>query len=288
MKLDMMKELLALQNYGSFSQTAEKLFLTQPSLSRHIAAMEKELGVSLLRRDTHRLEFTEEGLEACRTFQKILNLYDGLCTDFERKKAGIKGTLRLGTLYYTVHEDLKDVTMRFWKEYPNARLVTYSWQPKDVYAALMEQRIDLGILPRTRYGAEKGLLFQDFEITGGVAMLPADHPLAQKDSVTLEELSQETLLLLDDDLYLSASILEGLEDAGFHPKDTSMTPHTDTVPYAIIDHKGIYIVGPYNYYGLDKDIRIVKISDEKLRFHKAFAWHRENENPLIQRFLNMV
>jgi len=44
----------------------------------------------------------------------------------------------------------------------------------------------------------------------------------------------------------------------FHPKSTSMTPHTDTVPYAIIDHKGIYIASPYTCHGLEKNIRTVK------------------------------
>ena len=47
MKFEYMRELLGLQRYGSFTLTSEKMFIAQPSLSRHISAMEKELGVRL-------------------------------------------------------------------------------------------------------------------------------------------------------------------------------------------------------------------------------------------------
>ena len=289
MKFEYMRELLGLQRYGSFTLTSEKLFIAQPSLSRHISAMEKELGVSLIKRDTHQVVFTKEGLEACKTFRKILNTYDNYLHQLEKSKAGIIGTLRIGMLYYTIRHDFGTVLPRFQKAYPNVEISSNSWQPKDVYPALLEQRIDIGVLPRSQFGERNGLLFKDFDKSHAVVMMSNEHPLAIKEEVALSELHEETVVLLRDDPYLTETVLEALQHAGFTPSKTTQTEHTDTVPRELLHSGGIYITGAgYSFPGYENEIAILPISDPDLFFYKSYAWYKENDNPLISCVLNTI
>lgn len=289
MKFEYMRELLGLQRFESFTLTSEKMFIAQPSLSRHIFAMEKELGVVLIKRDTHQVVFTKEGLEACKTFQKILNIYDNYLHQIETSKAGITGTLRIGMLYYTIRRDLGDILPRFQKEYPNVEISSNSWQPKDVYPALLEQRIDIGVLPRSQFGERNGLLFKDFERSHPVVMMSKEHPLAKNEVVALSELHKETLVLLRDDPYLTETVLEVLKNVGFTPSKTIQTEHTDTVPQELLHTGGVYITGSgYSFPGYENEIAILPISDPDLFFCKSYAWNKENDNPLIVRFLNTI
>lgn len=109
------------------------------------------------------------------------------------------------------------VLPRFQKEYPNVEISSNSWQPKDVYPALLEQRIDIGVLPKSQFGERNGLLFKDFDKSHAVVMMPKEHPLAIKEEVALSELHEETVILLRDDPYLTETVLEALQHAGFTP-----------------------------------------------------------------------
>jgi len=66
-----MREFIAFDEYGNFSKTAQSMYITQPALSRHIAEMEKELGVKLLERNKHSVSFTEAGLKVYKQLRKI-------------------------------------------------------------------------------------------------------------------------------------------------------------------------------------------------------------------------
>ena len=95
MRIQYMRELIAIKEQGNYSRAAKSLYVTQPVLSRHIADMEKELGVKLLNRNKHTVELTEVGMKVYLRFQRIVQNYDVLLQDVANFKTGITGTLRL-------------------------------------------------------------------------------------------------------------------------------------------------------------------------------------------------
>ena len=109
MRIEHMRELIAIKKLGNYSKAAKSLFITQPALSRHIADMEKELGIKLLDRNKHNVELTEAGLKVYTQFQHIVQNYDLLLQDINGLKTGITGTLRLGMLYYTIKQDFSSI-----------------------------------------------------------------------------------------------------------------------------------------------------------------------------------
>lgn len=289
MRIQHMRELIAIKEYGNFSRAAESLFMTQPALSRHIADMEKELGIRLLNRDKHKVVFTEAGVKACKSFRRILQTYDNLTHEFSDYKLGTTGSLRLGMLYYTINQDFGNVMTRFAEEYPNVVIKRYSWQPQEVYHALSEDRIDIGVLPRANYADGSLLKFQDILHSGMDVMMAATHPLAKKETVSLDDLKQEICIYLRDDPYSNQCYNEALHRHGFVPKKMIYTENIDTVPFVLQKEHAVYIkAAGFNIVGFEHEIVTRKIVCDGLRVTKSYAYRSDNQNPLIPIFLEMA
>ncbi len=76
MKIQSMREFITLSELKNFNYAAEKLFLSQPTLSRHIKELEEELGVTLFSRSTRRVELTEYGLYFLPFAKRIVSAED--------------------------------------------------------------------------------------------------------------------------------------------------------------------------------------------------------------------
>ena len=160
----------------------------------------KELGVSLIKRDTHRSFFTKEReLEACKTFRKILNTYDNYLHQLEKSKAGITGTLRIGMLYYTIRHDFGTVCLDSRRHILMWRCSSNSWQPKRCISLTAGATYRHRGFYESQFGERNGLLFKDFDKSHAVVMMSKEHPLAIKEEVALSELHEETMVLLRDD-----------------------------------------------------------------------------------------
>lgn len=76
MELSLLREFIVLSQTLNYTKAAEILHLTQPTLSKHIVAMEKELGCSLLERDRRRVELTESGNVFAAAALQMVDTYD--------------------------------------------------------------------------------------------------------------------------------------------------------------------------------------------------------------------
>ena len=286
MKLEYMREFLMLAKYKNFTRAADALFITQPGLSKHMDLLEKELGTSLLTRNTHQVALTEDGEQAIKAFQKILHIFDEYSENLDQKKKGIQGSLRIGMLYYTVHQDLGPILPFFRKQYPNVRIQTISGQPQEIYRALIDETIDIGILPPANYPNRNNLSFKVFNRTGASVMMSVTHPLARRASVTLSDLKKETIVLLKDDPCSTQFIQEALVRCDFQPAQTVEADHIDTVPFTIMEVGGVHINGTgFSIPGYEDQICVIPIDTKELYFEKAFCWNKNNQNSSIPIFI---
>ena len=107
-----MKEFLELADAMNYSAAASKLFISQPTLSRHIQAMEKELGFRIVESSNHGISLTRAGENAEKSFRKILKEYESFLNRNKYFSNEITGALSIGILYYLMggcfDEFLKD------------------------------------------------------------------------------------------------------------------------------------------------------------------------------------
>ena len=289
MSIEHMREFLAIHDEGNFSRAARSLFMAQPALSRHVQELERELGVKLLDRDKHSVRLTEAGERAYKGFRQILRNYERLTDDIASYKGGLVGNLRIGMLYYTIRQDFGDAMERFSAEYPGVRLRRFSYQPQEVFQALAEERIDVGVLPRANYPEADWLCYQDVHTGGLSALVSADHPLASRGGLTLDDLADETGVLLRDDPYSNRCYAEALERVGFAQHSVVYTDNIDTVPLELKRGRFVYLIPQgLPLPGFEGELVEIPIRAEGLSVTKSLAWRADNDNPMVPLFLEIA
>lgn len=194
MELRHLRYFVAVAEEKSFNKAAERLFISQPPLSRQIKQLEEEMGVVLIDRDQRPLKLTEAGVFFYEHAIQILRKSDNLRA-MTMRKGIFDGSLSIGFVASILYGTLPRVISRFRKVYPNIEIKLHelnSWQQTQ---ALTNGKIDVG------FGR---LLFEDASVRrillreeSLVVAVPIDHHIMQqkRHTITIADLSSENLLL---------------------------------------------------------------------------------------------
>ena len=288
MKIEYIREFVLLAEYKNFSLAAKKLFIAQSVLSRHIADLEKDIGAQLLLRGTHFVELTEFGQKAYRIFTKILSQYDSLSKEAVDYRSGLSGALKIGMLYYSIKRDFGDLLPKFQAEFPNISVTSSPYQPHTMYEALIDGRIDIGVLWMARHPGFEQLNYRIIATSNAYALLSVHHRLAGKSSIRMADLADETIILLEEDTVFNKAVTEALDRCGFTPARTQYTAHVDTVPFTVRETNGVHITGGKVVFPQFDDLRAILISDEAMQMERALAYRKDNVNPAIPHFIEVA
>lgn len=127
----------------SFSEAAKRLYLTQPTVSAHISALEKELGVCLLLRTTKEVSLTEEGKALYGYAVQMLDLEQEIREHFGRRKSG-KSVLRIAASTIPSQYLLPEIMVRFRERYPGVRLSVAETDSAGVVGRIVSGEADIG------------------------------------------------------------------------------------------------------------------------------------------------
>lgn len=177
----------------NFHRAAERLTMAQPAVSRIVLELEERLGVKLLERTTRRVRLTESGRYLLEEAQAILGRVEVAENTVRLLSSGTKAILRIGYTTITGHSLVPDIAREFRRSNPQVRLeLTYMTSPEQ-RDRILQDEIDLGFIEGH---------FQSSEIESRpvarhrlMALLPPDHPLTARSSVTVEELAKENLVM---------------------------------------------------------------------------------------------
>lgn len=285
MKFEYIKEFIVLVESKNFTKTAEKLFLTQSALSRHISTIEDELGVLLIQRTTHDFLITSVGEEVYKYFKKIYELRNEMDSIIETYKSGLEGRLTIGMLYYSIEKYVTPIVNAFSMKYSNIQIDFKSLQPHVLIENLLDNKIDIGMIFTIDDSNDLNLNFIKLNKIGYVALMSKSHRLSNRESISLKELEDEKILLFKEDKYSTDITLKALEIAGFKPKEIVYTEHIDTIPFAIEKTGSIHLTSE-DLTNTFSTLKAVKILDEKLYHFTSFAYRKDNNNPAVKLFIN--
>ncbi|WP_028682538.1 LysR family transcriptional regulator [Pseudomonas chlororaphis] len=177
-----------------FTSAASRLGISQSAVSHALKSLEQELGVELIRRHQSLVELTDIGQQLLLRARAIL----GLAATMEQEAAdarGMKrGTLRIGSFGPTSSMKLLPAILRSYREaHPGIEVHIDEGPDRQVLQWLEERRIDVGfvVLPQERFDCFA--LVEDQM----VALIPSQHGLAAKDSVSLAELCDDPFILTE-------------------------------------------------------------------------------------------
>lgn len=285
MKLEYISEFLMLAETLNFSRTAEALYHSQSTLSRHITIVEEAVGAQLLERSTHNVKLTEIGESAVTVFTEMINCYNRLTELAQNSHNQLSGRIMVGLLYYSAGELLPEFISLFQERYPAVSIEVKYLQPHTMYQNILEGKIDLGNMPVSNYPQSENIRFHKFQRQNMIAVMREDHPLAERDAVSLDMLRAESIVELEEDYCSRICTRELLRRTGFTLEKSILSANIESVPYTIKQTNGIHISGEPCKKQESRGLRYLPILDQGFQVDIAFFYSMKNISPLVPLFL---
>ncbi|MHC8339148.1 LysR family transcriptional regulator [Pseudomonas sp. HLT2-19-2] len=179
---------------SGFTAAANRLGISQSAVSHALKSLEQELGVALLRRHQSQVELSDIGQQLLPRARAMLGLANTLRQEAADARGMKRGTLRIGSFGPTSSIKLLPLILQHYRAaHPGIEVHIDEGPDRQVIQWLEERRIDLGfvVLPEDRF--DTFTLIKDQM----VALLPANHPLALRDSLSLSDLCNDPFVLTE-------------------------------------------------------------------------------------------
>jgi len=195
MDLDQLKGFYYVARLGSFTEAAERLYLTQPAISLQVKALERELGERLLERSRRRVRLTAAGEVILAHAEEVLRKVDELEKAGRELKGLERGRLALGSSDTTSLYRLPPLLAKLRASHPGIEVAVRCLMSREIARSLVEGDLDLGILALSEplRGLETIPLFTE---PLGCIVSPR-HPFAKLSRVGVREVRAEPLILLE-------------------------------------------------------------------------------------------
>ena len=197
---------------GSFTKAAEELHYAQSSVSKMIADLEKEWGMTLLERGKSGVRLTSEGEQLLPFLRKILDSCSELDGQIARMHGLETGIVRIGTFSSVAINWLPNLFAQLQKDHPGIEYEMLLGDYNEVERWIQEGRVDCGFLRLPTLAGLTALPLQQDEYK---VVLPAGHPLARYSAIPLQALNDQPFLLLEHGGKTEVSDL--LESRHIHP-----------------------------------------------------------------------
>ena len=194
MTLKQLKAFLALARTLNYANASTELHLSQSALSLSIKSLEEELGGKLFKRNTRRVELTQEGKSLIPYARKLLANWEDMENDVKQRFKLNRGTLNIASMPFVTHAILPEVIQTFSNAHPNLSFSIHDIPNEKIIENVLDGIFELGICfqPILNEQVEfKALFDEDF-----LALIPKTHPLASKKSITWQELYANPFITL--------------------------------------------------------------------------------------------
>ncbi|NVN11427.1 LysR family transcriptional regulator [Nguyenibacter vanlangensis] len=243
---------------GSIRHASEKLSISQPSISTAIAHLEQELGVQLfIRHHAQGLSLTPAGRRLVAEAKRVIQMAEGLYAAASEVTDQVRGQLTVGAMVTLAPMIMPELAHGFMSAYPATEIRQFEADHEQLMERLKRAEIDIAIT-------------YDLQIPEDISFLPlaslpphilvsAAHPFADREEVSLRELADEPLILLD--LPLSREYFFGLFfREGLEPKMYSRSSHQEVVRTMVANGYGYTLanVRPRSDLALDGR-RVVRV-----------------------------
>lgn len=193
MEIRVLKYFLAVAREGSITGAANSLHLTQPTLTRQLQDLEKELGCQLLIRGKHKVTLTAEGIILRKRAEEIVEMVEKTEAEFKTQQDTISGDIYIGGGETDSMKYIAEIIKQIQDEYPEIKFHIYSGNAEDVTEKLDRGLLDFGVLIQpidlSKYD---NITLPEKDVWG--IIIRKDNPLALKNVIKLEDLMNIPLL----------------------------------------------------------------------------------------------
>lgn len=287
MNITQMKYFITAAKCLNFTKAADKLFITQPALSRQIASMEAELNMQLFIRNNRSVRLTPAAVVLLEGFEKIYNEYNVTVAKALNSFQGLSGELNIGILEGTYVGDLfPEVLQHFATYYPNVKVNLRNYSFNALIEGLYANKLDMIITLLFDVESRDKMKYEIIEHTKDHIVVHKDHRLANASYVKLSDFKDDTFIMVstEDSEESPKLIIDACKSCGFNPKvkfasslQEEMLWVQAGVGVCVLDSRNLLFNNDTVRF-LDTDI----ISDPSL----TLAWNVDNYNPMREIFID--
>ncbi|GAA3958052.1 LysR substrate-binding domain-containing protein [Pedobacter ginsengiterrae] len=270
-----------------FRKAADKLFISQPGLSRQIKQMEELLNVELFDRTKKKVELTRAGIYLKQEVDLLFSHVENIKKELTNIEAGNQGELRIGFLGSAAQKIIPELIFKLNKTLPGVRTNLDEMPNKLQIELLDKDMIDLGFvrIHQFKTGISKHLIHQDtFSL-----VLPKHHPMNKASFEAVKKIANEPFIFFssDDSPFYYDLIMGICEDHGFQPKTFHKSVNALTIYKLVEEGLGIAIVPTALQYGYKENVKFVELTHIPQRTELYMIWKDSNRNPVLKNVLDL-
>ncbi len=282
------KYFIAVAEELHYRKAAERLFISQPGLSRQIKQMEEILNAQLFIRNKKNVSLTPAGVYLKGEVEFILNHLELTKKQLKLVNEGSSGELRIGFLGSAMQSIVPKLLVQLQAVNPNIKTSLDELSNHAQVNAVLKDKLDLGFVRLARVPKEL-YIKPVFEDTFSI-VLPKGHDLDASSFKGMKQLKSESFILFSQDyspLYFD-KVMSICEDAGFTPKVSHRSVHAQTI-FTLVENKlGIAIIPTSLQYGFDLNVKFIELKKIKQRAQLSVIWKKDNRNPVLKHGVNLL
>lgn len=254
----------------SFSKAGEKLHLSQPAVSKRIAALEQQLGAKVFDRVNRSISLTDAGRALLPHARRVLQDIEDGRRALSQLSEKVSGRLSIGTSHHIGLHRLPPVLRRYTRQYPDVDLDIHFMDSEVACEAVLAGKLELGIvtLPgQPLPNLQTRLVWPD----PLAVVVSAGHSLTTKKRLTLKELAAHPAVLPDEATYTHRIIKAELQKHGVTPHVRLATNYLETLKMLVAIGLG-WSVLPRSM--LDRSIAEVAVAGFSAKRELGLAWHQ--------------
>ncbi len=271
-----------------FRKAADKLFITQPALSRQIKQLEEYIGAPLLIRDKRNVELTKSGEYLLDEAHFLFNHLDFVKQTISHLQQGEEGELRIGFVGSAMQSVIPDLLKQINKSSPGIHSVLTELPNQEQVDRIRNDHLDLGFIRTIRL--PEGLNKLDVYEENFCLVLPASHPISADNFNSVYDLKDENFILFSSQYshgYYD-KILSIFEDQGFSPKVAHESVHANTIFRLVESELGIGIVPSSLKRGFDLNIKFIELDTIPQRTTLSAIWKTDSRNPILSKVIEFL
>ncbi|ARW08542.1 LysR family transcriptional regulator [Bacillus atrophaeus] len=287
MELRHLQYFIAVAEELHFGKAALRLNMTQPPLSQQIKQLEKELGVTLLKRTKRIVQLTAAGEIFLKQCRMALTQIDQAIEMAQRTARGEHGHLVIGFVGSATYEFLPPIIREYRKMFPSVKIELQEISSHRQEEELLKGNIDIGILHPPLVHPE--LHTETTKSSPCILALPKQHPLALKTSISVKDLANEPIITLAKEAWptLYTDFIKLCEEAGFVPNIVQEATEYQMVIGLVTAGIGITIVPSSARRLFNLDVTYRSVNDFQLKAEWIIAYRKDSQNPVLRQFVDI-
>jgi LysR family transcriptional regulator, transcriptional activator of the cysJI operon len=268
MNYDELKTFVTLAGVKNFTKTAELLTMSQPSVSLHIKNLEQEFQTVLFKRSPKFLQITPTGEILYERAKQMIAMYEQTRQDILEHHHSIKGKLTIGASFTIGEYVLPALLIDLQTAYPELELHVVIGNTEEIVGLVRLYQVDIGLIEGQTN--EKDLLVEPFMKDELFLVASADHELANKDEVTIQNLQDQTWITRENGSGTREYLNHVIRSNGLKVKSFITISSAQGIKETLINGMGLSLL---SYSVIEREIQqgILSIIDLANSFTRTFS-----------------